>query len=127
MVVIRNFINKSYSFKNISFRILKIKACFADQNSQPQETEDIINLTFIIKWYGCYENKLFDGTKRSSKEIHSKKNNLDKANNEISIYIYIYITNIYVYIYILHLYNKCNIWTNKLNRWHQVYDELRFM
>ena len=95
LVVIRNFTNKSYPFENISFRILKIKAWFADQSSQPQETEDRINLTFIIKWYGSYQNKLFDGTKRSSKEIHTK-NNLDKANNEISkeIYIYIYITPI---------------------------------
>ena len=94
MVVIRNFNNKSYPFKNISFRILKIKAWFPDQSCQPQETEDRINLTFIIKWFGCYENKLFNGTKRSSKEMHSK-NDLGKANNEISIYIYIYtyITN----------------------------------
>ena len=95
MVVIRNFTNKCYPFENISFRILKIKAWFADQSSQPQETEDRINLTFIIKWYGSYQNKLFNGTKRSSKEIHTK-HNLDKANNEISkeIYIYIYITPI---------------------------------
>ena len=42
-------LNKSSLFKNISFRILKIKARFTDQSSHPQEKEDRINITFVIK------------------------------------------------------------------------------
>ena len=36
---------KSYLFKNIQ----AIEACFADQNSQPLEIKDRINLTLVIK------------------------------------------------------------------------------
>ena len=50
MVVIKNFANKSYPFKNSSLRISKIKSWFTHQSSQPQETEDRINLTFLVKF-----------------------------------------------------------------------------
>ena len=36
---------KSYLFKNIQ----AIEACFTDQNSQPLEIKDRINLTLVIK------------------------------------------------------------------------------
>ena len=29
---------------------------FTDQNSQPLETSDRINLTLVINWYSCYKN-----------------------------------------------------------------------
>ena len=32
---------------------------FTDQNSQPLEIEDSINITLIIKWYNYYENAVF--------------------------------------------------------------------
>ena len=37
---------------------------FTDQNSQPSETEDKINLTMVIKWSIYYKNEIFSWTAR---------------------------------------------------------------
>ena len=39
-----------------------IEICFTDQNSQPLEMEDVINLTLAIKWYNYYKNALINWT-----------------------------------------------------------------
>ena len=49
LVFIRNFSNKSYFLKNINSEFQDIEVWFTDQNSQPLETEDRINLTLVIK------------------------------------------------------------------------------
>ena len=46
---IRNFSSKSDLFKNINSEYDEMKAWFTDQNSQPLEVEDVINLTMVIK------------------------------------------------------------------------------
>ena len=39
-----------------------IEVGFTDENSQPLETEDRINLTIVIKWNIYYKNEIFNGT-----------------------------------------------------------------
>ena len=42
----------------------KIEVWFTDQNSQPLEIEDWINLAMVIKWIIYYKNEIFNWTKR---------------------------------------------------------------
>ena len=42
----------------------EIKLWFTDQNSQPLEVEDRINLTMVIKWSIYYKNEIFNWAKR---------------------------------------------------------------
>ena len=46
---IRNFTSKSYLFKTFNSEYDEIKIWFTDQNSEPLEIEDRINLTLVIK------------------------------------------------------------------------------
>ena len=41
----------------------EIKVWFTDQNSQPLEIEDRINLTMVIKWSIYYKNEIFNWIK----------------------------------------------------------------
>ena len=49
--------NRIFS-KTFNSKFQAIEICFTDQNSQPLETENKINLTLIIKWYSHFKNAL---------------------------------------------------------------------
>ena len=48
--------------KTFSLEFSYIEVWFKDQNSQPLEIEDWINLTLVNKWYSYYKNALFNWT-----------------------------------------------------------------
>ena len=46
--------------KTFNSEFQEISILFTDQNSNTLETEDKINPTLIIKWYGYFKNALFN-------------------------------------------------------------------
>ena len=48
--------------KTFNSEFLDIDVWFSDQNSQPLEIEDKINLTLVIKWNIYYKNEIFGWT-----------------------------------------------------------------